>query len=129
MPRVGQESLDRLNAFIDSLPREARNKCALCNETLVHLVKTAEVESGAGTATVTRALADRINEDAAPGDRVTPTALDRRVRRQEESILPKRENNPQPEDGQPVRKEVKKKQAQRTGGNGCSEVQLLRKNT
>jgi len=67
MPRVSQESINRLNAFIDSLPPEARNKCALCNETLVHLVKTAEVESGAGTATVTRALADRINEDVKNG--------------------------------------------------------------
>jgi hypothetical protein len=62
-------------------------------------------------------LADRINEDAAPGDRVTGERLQDRVRYseglkmgnshnnpevQEESILPKRENNPQPQEGDPA---------------------------
>lgn len=96
MPRVSQDSLDKLNAFIDSLGPEARNKCALCNETLVHLVKTAEVESGAGTATVTRAFADRINETAAPGDRVSGNALNQRVRQTEGLKMSERQNNPQP---------------------------------
>jgi hypothetical protein len=105
MPRVSKESLERLSAFIDSLPPETRNKCALCNETLVHLVKTAEVESGAGTATVTRTLADRINKDATPGDRVSDGALMQRVRRADGSIMTDRQNNPQPENDQPVRKE------------------------
>jgi hypothetical protein len=105
VPRVSKESLEKLNAFIDSLPVEARNKCALCNETLVHLVKTAEVESGAGTATVTRALADRINEDAAPADRVKPENLRRRVRYQEDDIRTNCPNNPQPQHDPPEEKE------------------------
>jgi len=84
--RVSQDALDKLTAFIETLPTEARNKCALCNETLVHLVKTAEVETGAGTATVTRALADKINEDAAPGDRVSSGALRQRVLNKEGAI-------------------------------------------
>jgi hypothetical protein len=106
MSRVSKESLEKLNAFIDSLPVEARNKCALCNETLVHLVKTAEVESGAGTATVTRALADRINEDAAPGDRVTGKQLQDRARYHDGSDkIGNSENNPQPQHDQPDEKE------------------------
>ena len=99
MPRVSEETLEKLQAFIDSLPAEARSKCALCNETLTHIVKRAEVETGAGTATVARVIADKLNEDAAPQDRVTPRALDRRVRRVDESIVPKREDNPEPKGG------------------------------
>lgn len=91
MPRVSQETIEKLNAFIESLPTEARNKCAICNETLTHLVKTAEVETGAGTATVTRVLAEKINETAAPGDRVIGEHLRDRVRKQEPVI---RENIP-----------------------------------
>ena len=67
MPRVSKEALDKLQAFFDALPEEARSKCALCNETLTHIVKTAEVETGAGTATVTRELANRINDDIRKG--------------------------------------------------------------
>lgn len=90
MPRVSQDTINKLNAFLNSLPAEARSKCALCNETLTHLVKTAEVETGAGTATVTRALSEKINEGAAPGDRVTDQQLRRRVQRQDDDICPKR---------------------------------------
>jgi hypothetical protein len=114
MARVSKESIERLNAFIDSLPAEARNKCALCNETLVHLVKTAEVETGAGTATVTRHLADRINEDAAPGDRVSEQQLRGRVQRSDGTICTERANNPQPQHDPPVRKEQKEEQQQCT---------------
>ena len=32
MPRVSQDTLKKLATFIDSLPDEARNKCALCTE-------------------------------------------------------------------------------------------------
>lgn len=83
MARVTQEQLQKLNDFIDSLPSEARSKCALCNETLTHIVKTAEAQIGAGTATVTRALADRLNDGAAPGDRVSGEQLRGRVRQRE----------------------------------------------
>ena len=80
MARVSTETIKKLNEFIDSLPNDARNKCSLCNETLTHLVKMAEVQTGAGTATVTRALAERINETAAPGDRVSGKQLQDRAR-------------------------------------------------
>ena len=96
MPRVSQETLDKLKVFIDSLPDEARNKCALCNETLTHIVKRAEVETGAGTATVTRELANRINETSAPGDRVSDQALKQKVMRHEGVIGTNRTNNHQP---------------------------------
>ena len=80
MSRVTPETLERLEAFIDSLPEDSRNKCALCTETLTHIVKTAEVETGAGTATVTRVLSERINETAAPADRVSGKQLQDKVR-------------------------------------------------
>jgi hypothetical protein len=92
MGRIAPDTLDKLSAFIESLPEEARGKCALCNETLVHIVKKAEAETGAGTATVTRALAEKINDGAVPGDRVSSRALDRRVRRMEDPKIPKRDN-------------------------------------
>ena len=91
MARVSEDTLKKLNAFINSLPTDARNKCALCNETLTHLVKTAEVQTGAGTATVTTALAEKINEGAAMNDQVGDEKLRDRVRKQDESI---RENIP-----------------------------------
>jgi len=75
MGRVSKETIEKLNEFICSLPEEARGKCALCNQTLVHIVKQAEAQTGAGTATVTKALADKINETAAPLDRVEASSL------------------------------------------------------
>jgi len=80
MPRVSKETIEKLNEFIGSLPSDARSKCAICNETLTHLVKKAEVETGAGTATVTRCLADHINQNAAPNDRVSDRSLLDKVR-------------------------------------------------
>ncbi len=80
MSRVKKETIAKLHEFFDTLPTEARSKCALCNETLTHIVKTAEVETGAGTATVTRELANRINDGAAPGDQVSGEALRQRAR-------------------------------------------------
>lgn len=79
MSRVKKETIAKLHEFFDTLPTEARSKCALCNETLTHIVKTAEVETGAGTATVTRELANRINDGAAPGDQVSGEALRQRL--------------------------------------------------
>jgi len=99
MPRVSKETIEKLNSFICSLPSEAKNKCAICNETLTHLVKTAEVETGAGTATVTRALADEINQTAAPGDRVTGERLRQKTLRHTGERTDKcadRTNNPPP---------------------------------
>jgi len=109
MGRVSQESLDKLNAFLDSIPAEARGKCAMCTETLTHIVKTAEVESGAGTATVTRALADRINETAAPQDRVTGDQLRDRVRNKvtERNLSGRNAQIDSPEDKKEEKPEVK----------------------
>lgn len=67
MPRVSQETISKLNDFLDSLPEAVRAKCALCNETLTHIVKQAEVHAGVGTATVTKGLASRINSDVKKG--------------------------------------------------------------
>lgn len=95
MPRVSTETIEKINAFFDDLPDEARSKCALCNETLTHIVKSAEAQTGAGTATVTRELAHRINEDAAPGDRVDGEKLRNRVNNQErKSICVKNTDRP-----------------------------------
>ena len=90
MARVSDETLERLNDFINSLPSELRNKCALCTETLTHIVKTAEVQTGAGTATVARVLSDRLNEDALPGDRVSGEQLRGRVQRSDGTICMER---------------------------------------
>jgi len=92
MPRVSSETIKKLNAFIDSLPDEARSKCALCNETLTHIVKSAEAQTGAGTATVTRALSEKINEGAVHGDQVKSENLRARVRDHEGTL--KRSNAP-----------------------------------
>jgi hypothetical protein len=94
--KVSQETIEKLNAFIDSLPAEARSKCALCNETLTHIVKQAEAKTGAGTATVTRALSEKINENAAPRDQVSGGALQDRVRRNEGLKMADRQNKPAP---------------------------------
>jgi len=80
MSKPSQETLERLNAFLDSLPAEVKGKCVLCNETLTHFVKKAEAETGAPTASVTRELANRVNEGAAPGDVVSGKKLQDRVR-------------------------------------------------
>lgn len=92
MGRIAPDTLNKLSAFIESLPEEVRRKCALCNETLVHIVKKIEAETGAGTDTVTRALSNKINEGAATVDRVTPRALESRVRRMEKPIPANRGN-------------------------------------
>ena len=52
MGKVSTKTIQKVSKFFDSLPEEVKDKCALCNETLVHIVKTAEARTGAGTATV-----------------------------------------------------------------------------
>lgn len=74
------DTLQKIREFFDGLTGEAKSKCALCNETLTHIVKMAEVETGAGTATVTKVLAEQLNEGAVEGDKVSAKALDSRVR-------------------------------------------------
>ena len=75
------DTLAKIRDFFDGLTGEAKSKCALCNETLTHIVKMAEVETGAGTATVTKVLAEQINDVAVEGDRVSEHTLRDRVRR------------------------------------------------
>ncbi len=98
MSRVSKEALEKLSEFINSLPDEARSKCALCNETLTHIVKQAEAQTGAGTATVARELANRINENAAPGDRVSDQQLRCRVQRQEGLSARNEQIKPEPDE-------------------------------
>jgi len=78
--RVRQETQIKVMEQLEALPEDARSKCALCRETLTHVVKKAEAATGAGTATVTRILAELINETAAPADRVTGKSLQDKVR-------------------------------------------------
>jgi hypothetical protein len=112
MGRISDEAMEKLRGFLDALPEEARSKCALCNETLVHIVKRAEVESGAGTATVTRELAARVNEGAPAGDRVTGAAFQDRVRTAERGRRPSKsemaqcQNKPAPSPDPPKRHAV-----------------------
>ena len=81
MARITTEQLQRLQDFLDSLPDEASDKCSLCTTTLTHIAKQAEAETGVGTATVARVLAEKINETALPADRVTAGQLRDRIRR------------------------------------------------
>lgn len=100
MARVSKETIKKLNEFFDTLPTDARNKCALCNETLTHIVKLAEAQTGAPTATVTRELASRVNDGAAPGDVVSGERLRDRVRvnsGEKVSGTESQINNPAPE--------------------------------
>lgn len=83
MARVTKEAKDKLKEYIDTLPDDVTNKCVLCNETLTHQVKQAEAETKAGLATVARALADKVNEGAAEGDKVNGKSLMFRVRNHE----------------------------------------------
>ena len=75
-----EDAINAVREFFGALPDDAKKKCSLCNETLTHIVKLAEVETGAGTATVTRVLAEQINDGAVEGDRVSGDALRFRVR-------------------------------------------------
>ena len=59
---------------------------------MTHTDKTAEVKTGAGTSTVTRVLARRINEGAAEQDKVSEGALQDRVRRNEGVKVANRQN-------------------------------------
>lgn len=96
MPRVNPDTLKKLNAFIDSLPDYVKEKCALCNETLTHIVKQAEAQTGAGTRTVCRAIADQHNAGVPEGDKVSEEALTQRVRQKEGVKMSERHNNPPP---------------------------------
>jgi hypothetical protein len=80
MSKPTEDTVLKLQFFLDTLPKEVTRECSLCSKALTHIVKKAEVETGAGTATVTKALAEKINEGAAPGDKVTGEKLRDRVR-------------------------------------------------
>lgn len=59
----------------------------------------AEAQTRAGTATVTRALAEDINSKVVPGDRVSGESLAQRVRQKEglnDSKIRNPNNNPEP---------------------------------
>ena len=72
----------------------------MCNETLTHLVKQAEAQTGAPMTTVCRAIAAEVNKDAAPNDVVTPRALRERVSQktgEKNRIVSNGDNEPDPE--------------------------------
>ena len=111
------DTLAKIRDFFDGLTGEAKSKCALCNETLTHIVKMAEVETGAGTATVTKVLAEQLNEGAAEGDKVNGNALRVRVQHHEGKTkcrIPANEENPdaptvKPGDNGDIVREVERK--------------------
>lgn len=82
MARVSKEKLIQLEEWFDEkMPNDLAYKCTLCNETLTHLTKMAEAEVGVGTATVTKMLAERINEHALEHEQVTGELLRQRALR------------------------------------------------
>lgn len=122
MPRVSPKTMEKLNEFFDTLPTEARNKCALCNETLTHIVKSAEAQTGAPTATVTRELANRVNDGAAPGDVVSEGQLRGRVQRSEGIICTDHADKAEPNPKEcPICKSVYPG-GHKTCPNGCEKT-------
>jgi hypothetical protein len=83
MAKVTKETKAKLKEYINTLSDDVSSKCTLCNETLTDCVKKAEVKTGAPTATVARALAEKVNEGAVEGDKVNGKALMFRVRNHE----------------------------------------------
>lgn len=83
MGRIKPETIGLINEMFDQfegvLGKDALSKCSICRETLTHIVVKTEVETGAPRSTVTRELAGRINEGAAPLDRVNGNQLRQRV--------------------------------------------------
>lgn len=80
MSKPTQDVIKKVIAFFDALPEETISKCTLCRDTLTHICTSAEVETGAGKATVTRELANKVNKNAAEHDKVTSESLRNRVR-------------------------------------------------
>lgn len=96
MPRVSAETLKKLNAFLDTLPPETFHQCALCRDSLTHISKTAEAQTGAGTKTVADAIAERHNDGRPENDHVSGNALKDRVLRHEGVKKAKRSNKTKP---------------------------------
>jgi hypothetical protein len=94
MGRVSKENIKKIMEFIDLLPEEQVSKCSICRETLTHIVTSVQAKTGVGISTISKTLADKVNETAAPQDIVTPRAFEGRVRRNNGSspIPPKRGN-------------------------------------
>lgn len=91
------------------------------SDTLTHWVKQAEVASGAGTATVMRVLAEKINENAAPGDVVSGKQLRDRVQYNEGKVkCGNSANNStfhQPDETASIRPAAMQRQSQEGGGD------------
>jgi hypothetical protein len=113
MSRVSAETRETLDRWLDEQPKELREKCKLCRETLTDLVKRAEVATGAGTATVCQVLAEKVSKDTPPADQVSAESLEKRVRRNEgkvkgdetsplEKEKPKKKGKPVPADDYPM---------------------------
>lgn len=75
MGRVAQKQREKINEALAQLPEEVTGKCSMCNMTLLHVVKSIEAKTGAGTATITRELARVVNAGKPAGDRVTSEQL------------------------------------------------------
>lgn len=93
MARVKAETLEMVREKIADLPGEQLTKCSLCNENLLHTIKTIEVQTGAGIATITNELANRINMGAPTADKIKGAALRSRAIQREKGRRPAREKS------------------------------------
>ena len=80
MSRVSKATYKKVHDYFDNLPTDKIDKCSLCNDSLVDIVSKAEIQTGAGPATITKVLAERHNKTAAPMDKVTGSILQDRIR-------------------------------------------------
>lgn len=80
MARVSKEIKDKIEEYVNQIPFKKMNKCGTCTETLTHFTKQCEIETGGPTATITKYMSERINETAAPLDRVDGKQLQDKVR-------------------------------------------------
>ena len=80
MARVSKETKLKIDEFVNKVSLEKLSGCGTCTETLTHYTKQGEAETGGPTATITKCMAERINQDASQLDRVSGEQLRGRVR-------------------------------------------------
>lgn len=74
------ESNGNLEEYFNLLPPGMKKKCAMCNNTLAHVVTQAMVATGSSERATVKVLADQLNEGAAQQDVVTAEQLRARAR-------------------------------------------------
>ena len=67
MGRVSKETIEKVENFVDSISEKDREKCNACNKTLTCIMSKGKDITGAGIGTISRFLADKINNDIGSG--------------------------------------------------------------